>query len=83
MYLKAGLPVKAAQLVGTVHTLSSSDSLVQSVANSLLKGEFYEAAGDLFQQLDDNHKALDCYKKGNTFSRGKCTLKVLVFNISC
>ncbi|CAG0880914.1 unnamed protein product [Cyprideis torosa] len=69
MYLKAGLPAKAARAVARHAELSNDSDLVQHVANALLNGEFHERAGDLFESIGSDEKALDCYRKGQVFSR--------------
>ncbi|KAL4649200.1 hypothetical protein GN956_G7681 [Arapaima gigas] len=69
LYLRAGLPAKAARLAMSHDELISSNDLVNRIASSLLKGEFYERAGDLFEKIRSNQRALDCYRKGNAFRK--------------
>ncbi|XP_046728666.1 intraflagellar transport protein 172 homolog isoform X1 [Silurus meridionalis] len=67
-YLKAGLPAKAAWLAMNRDELLSS-SIVSRITSALIKEEFYERAGDLFQRTNNHQRALDCYRKGNAFKK--------------
>jgi intraflagellar transport protein 172 len=54
--------------------LSSEDlvndmELIQRIAGGLLKGEFYEKAGDLYERVNDEQKAMECYRRGKAFGR--------------
>ncbi|XP_023687337.1 intraflagellar transport protein 172 homolog [Paramormyrops kingsleyae] len=69
LYLRAGLPAKAARLTMSHDELISSGELVSRIASALLKGEFYEQAGDLFGKIRNNQRALDCYRQGNAFRK--------------
>uniref|UniRef100_A0A8C9QX79 Intraflagellar transport protein 172 homolog n=1 Tax=Scleropages formosus TaxID=113540 RepID=A0A8C9QX79_SCLFO len=69
LYLRAGLPAKAARLAMSHDELISNADLVNRIASTLLKGEFYEMAGDLFEKIRNNQRALDCYRKGNAFRK--------------
>ncbi|XP_062858050.1 intraflagellar transport protein 172 homolog isoform X2 [Trichomycterus rosablanca] len=69
LYLKAGLPGKAAWLAISRDKLLCSSEIIACITSALIKGEFYETAGDLFEKLKNNHRALDCYRKGNSFKK--------------
>ncbi|KAM6965091.1 intraflagellar transport protein 172 homolog [Aplochiton taeniatus] len=78
LYLNAGLPAKAARLALGRDELASSQDVVNRIAAALIKGEFYERAGDLYEKIRNNQRALDCYRKGNAF-RKAVELARLVF----
>ncbi|KAJ8009128.1 hypothetical protein DPEC_G00085660 [Dallia pectoralis] len=67
LYLKAGLPAKAARLAMGREELVSNNDIINRIAAALIKGQFYERAGDLFERIRNNQRALDCYRKGNAF----------------
>ncbi|KAG7460913.1 hypothetical protein MATL_G00203920 [Megalops atlanticus] len=69
LYLKAGLPAKAARLAMSRDELVSNSDVVNRIASALIKGEFYERAGDLFERIRNHQRALDCYRKGNAFRK--------------
>ncbi|XP_073712376.1 intraflagellar transport protein 172 homolog [Misgurnus anguillicaudatus] len=69
LYLKAGLPAKAAWLAMSRDELLSNHDIMSRITAALIKGEFYERAGDLFERIKNNQRALDCYRKGNAFKK--------------
>ncbi|KAA8582872.1 hypothetical protein FQN60_015418, partial [Etheostoma spectabile] len=69
LYLKAGLPAKAARLAISHPEITNNSDTVSRIAASLIKGEFYERerrgeAGDLYEKIRNNQRALECYCKG-------------------
>ncbi|XP_026856898.2 intraflagellar transport protein 172 homolog isoform X1 [Electrophorus electricus] len=69
LYLKAGLPAKAAWLAMSRDDLLASSDIINRIATALIKGEFYERAGDLFERIRNNQRALECYRTGNAFRK--------------
>ncbi|MBN3302921.1 IF172 protein, partial [Amia calva] len=69
LYLKAGLPAKAARLVMSREELIANSETVNRIASALIKGEFYERAGDLFEKNRNYQRALDCYRKEFAFRK--------------
>ncbi|CAL4073000.1 unnamed protein product, partial [Meganyctiphanes norvegica] len=69
MYLKAGMPAKAARLTTSTTELREDPELVNRIGSALLKTELYERAGDLYEKVGQPEKAMDCYRKGQAFSR--------------
>uniref|UniRef100_A0A668A2T2 Intraflagellar transport protein 172 homolog n=1 Tax=Myripristis murdjan TaxID=586833 RepID=A0A668A2T2_9TELE len=69
LYLKAGLPAKAARLAISRPEVTNNSDSVSRIAAALIKGEFYERAGDLYEKIRNNQRALECYRKGNAFRK--------------
>ncbi|KAM9840528.1 intraflagellar transport protein 172 homolog [Aulostomus maculatus] len=69
LYLKAGLPAKAARLAISQADITNNSDTVSRIAASLIKGEFYERAGDLYEKIRNNQRALDCFCKGGAFRK--------------
>ncbi|XP_058470061.1 intraflagellar transport protein 172 homolog [Solea solea] len=69
LYLKAGLPAKAARLALSRAEVTGNADTVSRIAVNLVKGEFYERAGDLYEKIKNNQKALDCYCRGGAFRK--------------
>uniref|UniRef100_A0A2K5SHV9 IFT80/172/WDR35 TPR domain-containing protein n=1 Tax=Cebus imitator TaxID=2715852 RepID=A0A2K5SHV9_CEBIM len=69
LYLKDGLPAKAARLVLSREELLANTELVEHITAALIKGELYERAGDLFEKIHNPQQALECYRKGNAFMK--------------
>lgn len=66
LYLKGGLPSKAAQVL-IQNSLFNNVELAERVAGALYKGGIFEKAGELYERLGSNDRALDSYKKGKAF----------------
>ncbi|XP_074640366.1 intraflagellar transport protein 172 homolog [Tubulanus polymorphus] len=69
LYLKAGLPARAARVATSHEELMNNSELINRVASALLKGEFYERAGDLFEKIRNSARAMECYRKGKAYRR--------------
>ncbi|KAM3856962.1 intraflagellar transport protein 172 homolog [Vipera latastei] len=67
LYLKAGLPAKAAQLTMEREELLANVDLINRIATALIRGELFEQAGELFEKIRNPQRALECYRKGNSF----------------
>jgi len=68
LYLEGGLPARAAHVVNT-HGMTTQPQLLEAIASALLKAGMYEKAGDFFEKLQMNERAIDAYKKGHSFRR--------------
>jgi intraflagellar transport protein 172 len=66
LYLKGGLPARAASLL-LQQNLNSNLELTERIADSLYKNSMYERAGELFESLGRNEKALEAYKRGKSY----------------
>ena len=69
LYLRANLPIKAAQVLMGNKELMHNQDLVASIATSLINSDLYENAGELFEKIKDDRKALECYKAGKVYRR--------------
>ncbi|XP_077366599.1 intraflagellar transport protein 172 homolog [Festucalex cinctus] len=69
LYLKAGLPAKAARLAVSQPAVANNGDAVGRITASLVKAEYYEQAGDLYEKTRNHKRALECYCKGAAFSK--------------
>lgn len=69
LYMKANLPARAARLALRIPSLSSDNDLLERIAAALLKGSFYEKAGELFEKTNSHQRALEAYRKGKAYRR--------------
>lgn len=69
LYMKAGLPTRAAQLVATNESLAQSTDVIERVASSLEKAGLHAKAGELYELSRLNQRALDAYRKGHAFRK--------------
>lgn len=67
LYLRAGLPAKAARLAMNRDELMTNGDVINRISTALIRGELFEQAGDLFEKVGNARKALECYCKGNAF----------------
>ncbi|NXP39291.1 IF172 protein, partial [Leiothrix lutea] len=67
LYLRAGLPAKAARLAMSRDELLTNADVIDRISVALIRGELYEQAGDLFEKVGNPRKALECYGKGSAF----------------
>ncbi|KAH9500287.1 hypothetical protein Btru_073626 [Bulinus truncatus] len=69
LYMKSGLPARAARLVASREELMTNSDLIARIAGALIKAELYDRAGDLYEKIRDYQRAMDCFKKGKEFRR--------------
>uniref|UniRef100_A0A672V1K1 Intraflagellar transport 172 n=1 Tax=Strigops habroptila TaxID=2489341 RepID=A0A672V1K1_STRHB len=67
LYLRAGLPAKAARLAMSRDELLTNGDIINKVSMALIRGELYEQAGDLLEKVGNSRRALECYCKGSAF----------------
>lgn len=68
LYLKGGLPAKAANIVTSYH-MSYPQDLLEKIASSLTSNNMHEKAGDFFEKLDLLQRSLDAYVRGRAFRK--------------
>jgi len=57
------------RLIQNNSVMLQNDELVAKVALALLRGEFFEQAGELYEKVNQTEKAFDCYRKAQAFPR--------------
>ncbi|ORC89482.1 intraflagellar transport protein 172 [Trypanosoma theileri] len=68
LYLRGGTPARAANVV-SVHNLKPESQLLEAIAAALFKAQVFEKAGDFFEKLKMDERAIQAYKKGHIYSR--------------
>ena len=66
---RSGMPTRASRLLQQHDRLLSDADLVGRVTSSLLKGEFFEQAGELYERVGQQGAALDCYRRGEIYAK--------------
>lgn len=68
LYLKAGLPVRAASIVTEANYEVSGD-VEERIVGALVKSELFEKAGEYYERKGNAQKALECYVKGSVYDK--------------
>ena len=68
LYLRGGLPAKAANVVYNYNTSFPQDVL-EKIASALSTSGMNEKAGEFYEQMEMFQPALNCYVKGNAFKK--------------
>lgn len=68
LYLKGGLPAKAANIVVWYNIMQPQD-LLEKIATALTANNMHEKAGEFFEKLDILQRALDSYVRGRSFRK--------------
>lgn len=69
LYLNAKQPGRAFRLLQNYTYLLENEQIVNRVISALIKADMMEQAGILYERVNNSQKALECYKKGNIFSK--------------
>ncbi|THD25249.1 Intraflagellar transport protein [Fasciola hepatica] len=69
LYLRAGVPGKAARLAMSEPQLSNERSLMERIIQALIQNELYEKAGEMYQHMNQLENAMRCYRQGHAFQR--------------
>lgn len=69
LYLKGGLPAKAAQLLNQRNIGREHKQLLETVAEALYAAGMFEKAGDQFEKMEQESRALAAYIKANAFRK--------------
>ncbi len=68
LYLKGGMPGKAAQVIFQ-NDIQQPVQLLETVANALTRGGMHDRAGDFYERLNDLPRALDSFIRGGGFRK--------------
>ena len=66
LYLRAGLPAKAAKVMRD-HSISGPASLLETVASALEDASLHERAGQLYEQMGQLQRAMEAFVRGCAF----------------
>ncbi|CAK4705865.1 hypothetical protein LEN26_010812 [Aphanomyces euteiches] len=69
LYLKGGLPAKAAALLNERNLGRDHRALLESVADALYSAGMFEKAGDQFEKMEQEDRALAAFIKANAFRK--------------
>ncbi|CAG9768133.1 unnamed protein product [Ceutorhynchus assimilis] len=69
MYLKSNKLLRIPHLLAENPTLLNDQAIVGNVLKNLLRQELYEAAADIYEKLDKNDLAMECYRKGKLWNK--------------
>lgn len=69
LYLKGGLPGRAAQVVMSVHNVSWDPALMDSILASLAKAGLYERAGEMYENMGRSTEAMQSYRRGHAYRK--------------
>lgn len=64
MYLKCNKLLKIPSLLSKHQQLLNNQTVVAGVLKNLLKQELYEPAAEIYEKLEKQDLALECYRKG-------------------
>ena len=68
LYLKGGLPAKAANVVSNFNVGVPQDQL-EKIAAQLIQSGMFEKAGDFFEKMNILDRAMDSYVRGHAFRK--------------
>lgn len=76
LYLKAGLPARAAIVVTQNPSLASNTDIVERVAAALINAGLEAKAGEVFELARMNQRALEAYRKGHAYRQARDLCRV-------
>lgn len=68
LYLRGGTPARAANVV-SANGVKPEQQQLEAIASALARAQIFEKAGDFFEKLNMNERALEAYRKGHVYSR--------------
>ncbi|KAI8804484.1 hypothetical protein BJ742DRAFT_824622 [Cladochytrium replicatum] len=67
LYLRGGMPGRAAFLLNSQASLGGNTELTEKIATAAFNSGLFEKAGELYERLGNSDRALDSYKRGKAF----------------
>lgn len=68
LYIKAGLPARAAKVIND-NNINQPVQLLEQIAAALTRAGMHDLAGDFFERLDELQRALDSYIRGHAYRK--------------
>ena len=68
LYLKGGLPARAAAVVNN-YNVSFDQDILERIASELQRATMFEKAGDFFEKMDMQERSLASYIKGHAYHK--------------
>uniref|UniRef100_A0A1I7TZF2 WD_REPEATS_REGION domain-containing protein n=1 Tax=Caenorhabditis tropicalis TaxID=1561998 RepID=A0A1I7TZF2_9PELO len=69
LFINANKPLSALNAATNDSILSQDEGVMRQIADSLIKSQLYDRAGDVYEKLRDFDKAVEYYKKGDSFGK--------------
>ncbi|CAL2048973.1 unnamed protein product [Caenorhabditis brenneri] len=69
LFINANKPLSALTAATNDGVISQDKTVLLQIAESLVKSQLYDKAGEVYEKLKDFDKAVDAYKKGNAFAK--------------
>lgn len=80
-YITGGYPAKAANLVKTYDISRFDSNTLENIVKSLMQVGIFEKAGEILEQMGHYKRSLECYQKGNCYSKAVELAKKHMTNI--
>lgn len=69
LYIKSNKPLSALSAANNDSVLSQDENILRQIADSLVKSQLYDKAGDVYEKLKDFDKAVEYFKKGDAYGK--------------
>lgn len=69
LFMKANKPLSALSAATNDSVLAQDEAVLRQIAESLVKSQLYDKAGDVYEKLRDFNNAIEYYKKGDAYAK--------------
>ncbi|CAI2357816.1 unnamed protein product [Caenorhabditis sp. 36 PRJEB53466] len=69
LFMKANKPLSALSAANNDSVLANDETVMRQIADSLVKSQLYDKAGDVYEKLKDFDNAIEYYKKGDAYGK--------------